>query len=107
MTRLEAAAKFLGEGYRVDEHYFRYRGGPMSDDELSMALLKKAAERGMYPELFGYDGGKVGWVIWIYPKFKAENGIEGSGPTPLDAVLAAIEQLQADAAIDSAQARGE
>jgi hypothetical protein len=84
MTRLEAAAKFLGGEWHVDGRM--YRGCEwVGDDELCMALLRKAAERGLWPGVAWGPRGQ--WCCHLA-------NLEVDGPTPIDAVLAAIEQLQ-------------
>jgi hypothetical protein len=83
MTRLAAAAKFLGEDKAIVEY--------MPGDELCLALLRKAAERGMWPLLQckGSDHHKK----WVCIMDEADPGV---GPTPLDAVLAAVAAMEGE-----------
>jgi hypothetical protein len=83
---LELAAKFLGVDYKP---YHKYPVNFMGDDELCMALLRRAAERGLFTQLeYGsFDDAKEVWIADIGHR-------QGIATTPLAAVLAAVAALE-------------
>ena len=103
MTSLEAAARFLGPEYKVArvihrpigvdfvETYFveAPNGAYLTDDELCMALLRRAEQLGLWPLLcLSVDRG---WRCDL----TATQIDPCDGPTPLAAVLAAVQALEA------------
>jgi hypothetical protein len=89
---LELAAKFLGVDYKP---YHKYPVNFMGDDELCMALLRRAAERGLDPDLRHFKSLNY-WRIylWLIDDPSNTDAVIETGPTPLAAVLAAVAALE-------------
>lgn len=97
-SQLQACAKFLGEPYYTyklkDDTVCLNRHGPRpTDAELFYALLLKAAERGLDPQVDFTPFDDIRWETFFFDSI-GKIYRRGMGPTPLDALASAIEKLE-------------
>jgi hypothetical protein len=88
-VNLEPLATWLGpryvymQGYDAGRIYDGETAYPLDDDQLLGAILRRAAELGMQPSIW-QDRDGAWWAYLLLMR---------TGPTPLSAALAAVEEL--------------
>jgi hypothetical protein len=98
-TELELCARFLGEPYKVDRLIYKpigakdfideeriiRLGAVLTPGDLLLALLMRAAELGLYPEIW-----RAGDCWGCVFEHDFGGATDTSGPTPLAAMTAAV-----------------
>jgi hypothetical protein len=95
-TELELCARFLGEPYECNVHgtfLYAVEGDEgtrfVSDADLLLALLMRAAELGLYPEIW-----RAGDCWGCVFEHDFGGATDTSGPTPLAAMIQAVVKYQ-------------